>query len=136
VRSENLEVRKADIPQEIGERAFTFAVRVVKLCQTLDARPGTPRTLSNQLLRSATSVGANLEESKGGQSRADFLSKVSIALKEARETHYWLRLLVATDIVPVAQLSPLLDEANQLVAILTTIVKKLRGANLELRSGK
>ena len=135
-KSENLEVRKAEIPQEIGERAFAFAVRVVKLCQTLDARPGTPRTLSNQLLRSATSVGANLEESKGGQSRADFLSKVSIALKEARETHYWLRLLIAADIVPVVQLSPLLDEANQLVAILTTIVKKVKGANLELRSGK
>jgi four helix bundle protein len=136
MRSENLEVRKHEAPQEIGERAFAFAVRVVKLCQTLDARPGTPRTLSNQLLRSATSVGANLQESKGGQSRADFLSKVSIALKEARETHYWLRLLVAADIVPVVQLSPLLDEANQLVAILTTIVKKVRGANLELRSMK
>jgi four helix bundle protein len=136
VRSENLEVRKDEAPQEIGERAFAFAVRVMKLCQTLDARPGTPRTLSNQLLRSATSVGANLQESKGGQSRADFLSKVSIALKEARETHYWLRLLIAADIVPVVQLSPLLDEANQLVAILTTIVKKVKGANLELRSGK
>ena len=136
MRSENLEVRKDEAPQEIGERAFAFAVRVMKLCQTLDARPGTPRTLSNQLLRSATSVGANLQESKGGQSRADFLSKVSIALKEARETHYWLRLLIAADIVPVVQLSPLLDEANQLVAILTTIVKKVKGANLELRSGK
>ena len=136
MRSENLEVRKDEAPQEIGERAFAFAVRVMKLCQTLDARPGPPRTLSNQLLRSATSVGANLQESKGAQSRADFLSKVSIALKEARETHYWLRLLIAADIVPVVQLSPLLDEANQLVAILTTIVKKVKGANLELRSGK
>lgn len=128
MRSENLEVRKDEARQEIGERAFAFAVRVVKLCQTLDARPGTPRTLSNQLLRSATSVGANLQEAKGGQSRADFLSKVSIALKEARETHYWLRLLVAADITPSNQLSPLLDEANQLVAILTTIVKKVREA--------
>lgn len=128
MRNENLEVRKDEARQEIGERAFAFAVRVVKLCQTLDARPGTPRTLSNQLLRSATSVGANLQESKGGQSRADFLSKVSIALKEARETHYWLRLLVAADITPSNQLSPLLDEANQLVAILTTIVKKVREA--------
>lgn len=129
MRTEKLEVRKDEAPQEIGERAFAFAVRVVKLCQTLDARPGTPRTLSNQLLRSATSVGANLQESKGGQSRADFLSKVSIALKESRETHYWLRLLVAADIVPSVQLSPLLDEANQLVAILTTIVKKVRSGN-------
>ena len=104
-------------------------MRVVKLCQTLDERPGVSRTLANQLLRSATSIGANLQESRGGQSRADFLSKVSIALKEARETHYWLRLLVAADINSEKQLSPLLDEANQLVAILTTIVKKVRSVN-------
>ncbi len=126
MKSENLEVRKEEAPQEISERAFDFAVRVVKLCQVLDEKSGVSRTLASQLLRSGTSVGANLEESKGGQSRADYLAKVSIALKEARETHYWLRLLIATNIVPKTQLSPLLDEANQLVAILTTIVKKLK----------
>jgi four helix bundle protein len=113
-------------PQEIGERAFAFAVRVVKLCQVLDEKLGVSRTLANQLLRSGTSIGANLEESQGGQSRADFLSKVSIGLKEARESHYWLRLLIATDILPEKQLAPLLDEANQLVAILTTIVKNTK----------
>ena len=113
-------------PQEIGERAFAFAVRIVKLCQVLDEKPGVSRTLANQLLRSGTSIGANLAESKGGQSRADFLSKVSIALKEARETHYWLRLLIATDMISNSQLAPLLDEANQLVAILTTIVKNTK----------
>ena len=113
-------------PQEIADRAFAFAVRVVALSQALDEKPGTSRTLANQLLRSGTSIGANLAESKGGQSRADYLSKVSIALKEARETHYWLRLLIATAIIPENQLTPLLDEANQLVAILTTIVKKLK----------
>jgi len=118
----------SDKPQEISERAFEFAVRVIKLCQVLDEKPGVSRTLANQLLRSGTSVGANLEESKGGQSRADFLSKVSISLKEARETHYWLRLLNAADILPERQLTPLLDEANQLVAILTTIVKKLKSS--------
>jgi len=115
-----------DEPKEIGERAFEFAVRVVNLCQSLEERKGAPKTLANQLLRSGTSIGANLEESKGGQSRADYLSKVSIALKEARETRYWLRLLRATEILSEKQLSPLLDEANQIVAILTTIVKKLK----------
>ena len=84
--------------------------------------------MANQLLCSGTSVGANLEESKGGQSRADDLSKVSIALREARETRYWLRLLVATDIDSETQLAPLLDESNQMVNILTTIVKKLKAA--------
>ena len=116
----------SDTPQEISERAFEFAVRVIKLCQVLDEKPGVSRTLANQLLRSGTSVGANLEESKGGQSRADFLSKVSISLKEARETHYWLRLLNAAAILSERQFAPLLDEANQIVAILTTIVKNTK----------
>ena len=114
-------------PPEIGGRAFEFAVRIVKLCQVLDETPGVSRTLANQLLRSGTSIGANLEESKGGQSRADYLTKVSISLKEARETHYWLRLLAATEIIPKIQLEPLIDESNQIVAILTSIVKKLKG---------
>ncbi|MDR1281741.1 MAG: four helix bundle protein [Opitutaceae bacterium] len=128
MKSEKLETggSRSEGPQEIGERAFAFAVRVVKLCQALDERPGVSRTLSNQLLRSGTSIGANLEESKGGQSRADFLSKNSIALKEARETHYWLRLLTATGTIPEHQLESLLDEACQITAILTTIVKKLK----------
>lgn len=113
-------------PQEIAERAFAFAVEVVKLCRALESSPGVSRTLARQLLRSGTSIGANLEESKGGQSRPDFLTKTSIALKEARETHYWLRLLAAAKIVPEETLSYLLDECHQLVAILTTIVKKVK----------
>jgi four helix bundle protein len=116
-------------PQEISERAFDFAVRVIKLCQKLDTTPGTPRTLANQLLRAGTSIGANLEESKGGQSRADFLSKVSISLKEARETQYWLRLLVAADILSENQLEPLLEESSQITAILTTIVKNTKSSS-------
>lgn len=117
-------------PPEISERAFAFAVRVVKLCRTLEERQRAAQTLAGQLLRAGTSIGANLEESKGGQSRADYLSKVSIALKEARETRYWLRLLIATGFVPEAQLAPLLDEASQLTAILTAIVKKLKSSKL------
>ncbi len=58
-------------PQEIADRAFAFAVRIVALSQVLDEKPGTSRTLANQLLRSGTSIGANLAESEGGQSRAD-----------------------------------------------------------------
>ena len=96
------------------------------LSQVLGKEHGISRLLINQLLRAATSIGANLEESKGAQSRPDYLSKVSIACKEARETHYWLRLFVATTLVPETLLEQLRDEANQLVAILTTIVKKLK----------
>ena len=108
------------------ERTFEFARRVVKLRQMLDQTPGVSRTLANQLLRSGTSIGANVEEAQAGQSRADFLSKLSIACKEARETHYWLRLLAATDIVREPRLIDLIDEANQLVAILSTITKRTR----------
>ena len=70
--------------RDIRERAFKFAVRIIKLCQHLDKKPGAPRTLSSQLLRAGTSVGANVEEAQAGQSRADFISKNAIALKEAR----------------------------------------------------
>lgn len=111
---------------DIRERTFDFATRVIKLCQQLDHQPGVSRTLANQLLRSGTSIGANVEETKAGHSKPDFIAKLTIACKEARETHYWLRLLTATDIVPSAKLAPLTDEANQLIAILTTIIKNAR----------
>ena len=114
-----VEQPKRDLP----ERTFEFARRVVKLCQQLDQAPGVSRTLANQLLRSGTSIGANVEEGQAGQSKPDFISKMSIACKEARETQYWLRLLAAAEIVPVSRLAELTDEANQLVAILTTIVR-------------
>jgi four helix bundle protein len=99
----------------------------------LDAEPGVSRTLATQLLRSGTSIGANVEEAQGSQSRADFVAKSYIACKEARETHYWLRLLAAAKVVQPERLSYLTDEANQLVAILTSIVKKAR-ANTNGRS--
>lgn len=113
-------------PADICERTFEFAIRVVNLCQTLDEKPGVSRTLANQLLRSGTSIGSNVEESQAGQSRADFISKLYIACKEARETHYWLRLLVASNILPESKLSELVNEANQIIAILTTIIKNSR----------
>lgn len=114
------------VKRDLPERTFEFARRVVQLCQLLDQTPGVSRTLANQLLRSGTSIGANVEEGQAGQSRADFLSKLSIACKEARETHYWLRLLAATELVPEPRLTDLLDESNPLVAILTTVIKKTR----------
>ncbi len=112
--------------REIGERSFDFAVRIVKLCQYLDGSPGVSRTISNQLLRAGTSIGANIEEGKGSQSRADFVAKYSIAVKEARETHYWLRLLRKCQILSEAQLDSLTDESDQLIRILTSIIKKTK----------
>lgn len=109
-------------PKDIKERAFEFALRIVKLCQHLDKQPGVPRTLANQLLKAGTSVGANIEEAQAGQSRADFISKNAIALKEARECHYWLRLLIAAKIMPENLLAELRDEAEELKLILGSIV--------------
>ena len=80
----------------IRARSFDFAVNVVHFCQKLEAKPGVGRILSRQLLRSGTSVGANVEEAQAAQSTADFVSKCSISLKEARESNYWLRLLEAS----------------------------------------
>ena len=115
--------------RDLPERTFEFARRIVNLCQQLDQTQGVSRTLANQLLRSGTSVGANCEEAQAGQSRADFLSKISIACKEARETQYWLRLLAASEILPATRLEDLTDESSQLVAILTTIAKKTRNSS-------
>jgi four helix bundle protein len=108
---------------EIQERTFEFAIRIVKLCQYLDEKPGVKRVLSNQLLRSGTSVGANIEEAQAGQSRADFLSKMSIATKEARETLYWLKILEKAELISDDRLQDLKQEADEIVRILTSIVK-------------
>ncbi len=113
---------KKDLP----ERTFEFARRVVKLCQLLEETPGVSRCLANQLFRSGTSIGANVEEGQASQSEADFLSKYSIACKEARETSYWLRLLCASEIFPSERLNEITSECNELIAILTSIVKKLK----------
>jgi four helix bundle protein len=103
-------------PRDIRERTFDFAVRILKPCHELDEKPGVSRNMSRQLLNSGTSVGANAEEAQAAQSKPDFISKNSIALKEARETHYWLRLLIAAEIMPEKKLTELRDEAEELKA--------------------
>jgi len=117
---------KRDLP----ERTFGFARRVMKLCQSLDQAPGVSRTLANQLLRSGTSIGANVEERQGSQSWADFIAKYSIACKEARETNYWLRLHAASEIVIDLDFKDMIYESHQLNAILIAIIKKARKKRL------
>ena len=109
-------------PEDIRERTFNFAVRVIRLCQYLDEKPGVSRTLSKQLLRAGTSVGANVEEARAGQSKADFISKNAIALKEARETHYWLRLLVASKVLDESRVAELMSEADELMRVIGAII--------------
>jgi len=97
---------------DIEERTYQFALRIVRLCRSLDEKPGVSRTLGRQLIRAGTSVGANVEEAHAAQSRPDFISKMSIALKEARETRFWLRLIVDSELVTKELLTPLLGEAT------------------------
>jgi four helix bundle protein len=82
---------------DIRERAFAFAVRIVKLCKFLEKNSNVSSNLTGQLLDAGTSIGANLEEAKAAQSTADFIHKNAISLKEARESIYWLRLILATE---------------------------------------
>jgi four helix bundle protein len=105
----------------VKEKSYAFALRVVALYQRLHALK--EFDLARQVLRAGTSIGANVEEALAGISRADFAAKMSIASKEARETHYWLRLLRDSKLVPGLPLNDLIQEADELLRILTAIVK-------------
>lgn len=109
-------------PQDIVERTFDFAVAVIQLCVKLDERPGVGRVLMSQILRAGTSVPANVEEAQAAQSKADFVSKMSIALKEARETHLRLRLLVPANVIPINVLNPLIQEADEIKRVIGAII--------------
>ena len=111
---------------DLPDRTFAFAERIIRLCVVLEEHGSVSRTLANQLLRAGTSVGANVAEAQSSESKKDFIHKYSIACKEARETHFWLRLLGSSEVLPVARLEPLMAEANELIAILTSIIKKSR----------
>ena len=115
-------MESGDKPRDIKERTFQFALEIVRLCRALDEKPGVARTLGNQLLRSGTSIGANVEEAQAGQSRADFVSKYAIALKEARETVYWLRLLHEFGEHSNGQCETLQREADEIARILGAII--------------
>jgi len=108
---------------DINKRTFEFALRIIKLCQFLNKNYVMENNiLAKQLLRSGTSVGANVEEAQAGQSRSDFVHKMAIALKEARETNYWLRLLEASEILPKEKLIELLKESDEIKKIIGAII--------------
>jgi four helix bundle protein len=113
---------------DIQERAFRFACDVIRFCDTVDDRRRTTEHLLRQLFASGTSIGANLAEASAGQSKPDFIAKTCVSLKEAREARYWLMLIAATRLPLKPAALPLIDEARQLVSILTTIVKKARSS--------
>src|SRR6266404_6146106 len=110
---------------DLRVRTKQVALRVIRLFSALPKRPEAD-VLGRQVLRSGTSVGANFREAHRAGSDAEFVSKLGDCLKELEETGYWLELLVDAEIVPVNRLSALLEECNQLIAILTTISKKVK----------
>lgn len=109
----------------IEEKSFQFAVRMVKLCRYLRDEKK-EFILSKQLLRAGTSVGANIAESQQAQSRPDFISKLCIALKEASETNYWLRLLRATDYLSETEYRTMIVQCKELERLLTSILKSAK----------
>jgi four helix bundle protein len=106
----------------IVTKSFVFAVKVVKLYQKLSTDKK-EFVLSKQLLRSGTSIGANIEEAVGGVSRKEFIVKLQIAYKESRETHYWLRLLLEAGYMEKNEFDSMLPDLEEIQKILVSILK-------------
>ena len=123
----------------ISERAFRFACRTVKLCESLWKRGPAARKIADQLFDSGTSIGANAFEARGGQTKPDFVAKLAISRKESWETIFWLKLAVATSVITKEEVAWELDEAQQLKAMITQAVKTGQSSNYrgtpENRSG-
>jgi len=109
----------------IVEKSYAFAIRVVNCYKYLYTEKK-EFVLSKQLLRSGTSIGANVEEAIGGQSRKDFFAKLSLAYKEARETNYWLRILRDTQFIDNKIAESLLSDNEELLKLIGSIIKTMK----------
>lgn len=119
-------------PQDIRERSFQYALRAIRLYRSLqEGKDGAGWVIGKQFLRSATAIGASIEEAQSGESRGDFIHKYGIAQKEARESLYWLRLLMESNTVPRTKLAALMAETEDLISVVTAIIvsakKRARG---------
>jgi four helix bundle protein len=118
----------------IGDKSYAFALRIITLAKWL--REQKEFEMASQVLRSGTAIGANVEEALAGTSRADFVAKMSIASKEARETRYWLRLLRDSKTISETKISSLESESLELIRLLTAIVKTCQsnGSKLKIKN--
>ncbi|MBT3300764.1 MAG: four helix bundle protein [Candidatus Marinimicrobia bacterium] len=112
----------------ILDKSYAFALRIIKLYQYL-CNEKKEYVLSKQILRSGTSIGANVEEAIGGQSEKDFKAKLSIAYKEARETHYWLRLIRDSEILSEKEVESLITDCDEILKISGSIIKTMKIRN-------
>ena len=109
----------------IQTESYNFAVKIIRLYQFL-TKEKKEFILSKQILRCGTSIGANIEEAIGGQSGKDFFAKITISYKEARETHFWLRLLYDTDYITIEKKDELLNDVEKILRIIGSIQKTMR----------
>lgn len=108
-------------------KSYSFSIRVINLCRYLNSEKR-EFLLSKQLLRSGTAVGALIREAEFGQSKADFINKLSIALKEANETHYWLNLLRDTDYIEVKVFSSIEEDCKEMIRLLVSSIKTAKNS--------
>ena len=108
-------------PNLIKDKSYQFALRIIFLYRQMQGQ--NEYVLSKQLLRAGTSIGANVEEASAAQSRKDFAAKMAISSKEARETHYWLRLIRDSQLCMNIDVGPLIEDCEELIRMLTAIVK-------------
>lgn len=111
----------------ILSKSFEFSVRIVNLYKYLTLQQK-EFVMAKQILRSGTSIGANSEEANAGQSKKDFIAKMSIVLKEARETSFWLRLLYQTEYIDNKMFDSLFEDCQEIIAIVTAIIKTARNS--------
>ena len=110
----------------VEDKSFNFAVRIINLYKFLASKKK-EHTLSKQLLRSGTSIGANIAEAQQAQSKSDFISKMNIALKEAAETKYWIKLLKSTDYLTEKESASILNDCIEIEKLLVKIIKTSKG---------
>ena len=109
----------------LRDKSYAFALLMLKKCINLQ-KDSKEYVISKQLMRFATSIGANIEEAIGGQSNKDFVHKISISYKEARETHYWIRLLGDADLISEDETRKYLEKVEELLRIMTAIQKTMK----------
>ncbi len=114
----------------VREKSYKFALRIIKLCKYLKVEKK-EFVLSNQIIKSGTSIGANIEEAIGGHTKKDFLNKLTIAYKEARETDYWIRLLNDSGFISNTQFTSLINDCEEILKLLGSIQKTLKAGGAD-----
>ena len=120
-----IEIRRQVKDNIIHEKSLQYAVRIVKFYTFLRENKG-EYVISKQILRSGTSIGANIRESKNAESNSDFIHNLSVALKEADETQYWLELLSLSQIIDAAEFNSMHEDVKEIIALLTSIINKIK----------